>query len=293
MAQLPDFIIIGAMKSATSTLHEQLARQPGIFMTTPKEPYFFSDDPVYAQGIDWYKNLFSSANATDLKGESTTHYTKLPTYPQTLERIEKHVPDAKFIYVMRHPVERLVSQYIHHWTEREVTVSLDEAVATMPILTAYSQYTMQLTPYFERFGQERVLPVFFDRLRQYPQETLEQVCRFIGYGGTPKWDSDDQTRNVSSQRMQDNWLRDMLVNLPVVTTIRKRLIPQSWRDRVKQQWQMTERPTLSPEVELQLEQLFNVDLALLGEWLGVQLDCENFRDVTSTSALAWKKGAPV
>ena len=55
MDRLPDFIIIGAMKSATSTLHEQLAVQPGIFMSRPKEPNFFSNDEIVARGLDWYR----------------------------------------------------------------------------------------------------------------------------------------------------------------------------------------------------------------------------------------------
>ena len=59
--KLPHFLVIGAMKSATSTLHNQLAAQPGIFMSTPKEPNFFSDDTVYAQGLAWYHGLFSGA----------------------------------------------------------------------------------------------------------------------------------------------------------------------------------------------------------------------------------------
>ena len=54
----PDFIVIGAMKSATTTLHEQLARQPGIFMSRPKEPNFFSDDENYARGWGWYGVAF-------------------------------------------------------------------------------------------------------------------------------------------------------------------------------------------------------------------------------------------
>ncbi len=85
----PNFIIIGAMKSATSTLHNQLAAQPGIFMSTPKEPNFFSDDTVYAQGLAWYHGLFSEAAETDLCGESSTHYTKLPDYPHTIERLTR------------------------------------------------------------------------------------------------------------------------------------------------------------------------------------------------------------
>jgi hypothetical protein len=54
----PDFIIMGAMKSATSTLHTQLAMQPGIFMSTPKEPNYFSDDAEFSRGEQWYADLF-------------------------------------------------------------------------------------------------------------------------------------------------------------------------------------------------------------------------------------------
>src|SRR3954447_7628759 len=55
----PDFIAIGAMKCATTTLHEQLARQGSLFMSRPKEPNFFSDDRNYARGMDWYHSCFA------------------------------------------------------------------------------------------------------------------------------------------------------------------------------------------------------------------------------------------
>src|SRR5271167_2267183 len=98
----PDFVVIGAMKSATTTLHEQLARQPGFFMSRPKEPSFFSDDRVHARGWAWYSSLFRLAKPRDLRGESSTHYTKLPTHPRTVERMVRHLPRLKLIYVMRH-----------------------------------------------------------------------------------------------------------------------------------------------------------------------------------------------
>jgi hypothetical protein len=84
----PNFIIIGAMKCATSTLHEQLARQPGFFMSQPKEPNFFSDDSAYARGEDWYLGLFAGTRPGDICGESSTHYTKLPTYPGTVGMVK-------------------------------------------------------------------------------------------------------------------------------------------------------------------------------------------------------------
>lgn len=287
MSRLPDFMIIGAMKCATSTLHEQLAAQPGIVMSEPKEPYFFSDDPVYAKGMAWYSSLFADAGPQDLCGESTTHYTKLPTYPKTIERIQTHTPDAKFIYIMRHPVERLVSQYIHQWTEREITISIDEAVDQHIELKAYSEYTYQLEAWFDAFGRNRILPLFFDRIRQHPQTELERVCDFIGYKSRPTWQNDVNQQNKSSERMRVSPIRDMIVNAPVVSTVRRKLVPQSVRDRIKKQWQMQKRPTLSDAQARRLEAHFDKDLAKLGRWLGTELNCANFKTVTRDQVLGW------
>lgn len=211
MSNAPDFLIIGAMKCATSSLHEQLALQPGIFMTELKEPNFFSNDEQYAQGMEWYLSHFASAKSDEICGESSTHYTKLPTYPQTIDRIRQHFPDVKLIYVMRHPIDRLVSQYIHEWTQRFITVDINQAVTQHPELIAYSQYSMQLKPYFETFGQERVLPVFFERTIAHPQEELERICQFIGYKGKPVWNDELNAQNVSKERMRKSGWRDFLV----------------------------------------------------------------------------------
>lgn len=285
--RLPDFYIIGAMKSATSSLHEQLARQPGFFMSEPKEIYFFSDDPVWANGMEWYGEHFKEAAADDLVGESSTHYTKLPTYPETVARIQEHTPDAKFIYVMRHPIDRLVSQYIHHWTENEVSVDIDTAVDKHEILIAYSQYTRQLEPYFDAFGADKVLPVFFDRIRAYPQEELERVCQFLGYTGEPKFVEDLGRQNVSAERLRRSPLRDLLVYAPGVSWVRSNLVPQSIRDRVKGAWQMQKRPELSESKREELKLIFDEDLKRLGSWLGVELNCDNFKEVTARQSYDW------
>lgn len=287
MTRLPDFIIIGAMKAATSTLHEQLARQPGIFMSTPKELYFFSDDPVYARGIEWYGGHFAAAAPGDLCGESTTHYAKRPTYPQTIARMLRHVPEAHLIYIMRHPIDRLVSQYIHQWTEREITHPIDAALDAHPELIAYSRYTYQLEPYFASYGRARVLPVFFDRLNAHPQSEVERIARFIGYRGRPVWDTSDEQRNVSAERLRVNPLRDALVYAPGISQIRQYLVPQAVRDRIKQMWQMRRRPTLSPDNIQRLTAIFDADLQTLGAWLGTPLSCATFKQATRDQPLDW------
>ena len=164
MQRLPSFVIIGAMKSATSTLYEQMRLQPGIFLPELKEPNFFSDDAQFQRGMAWYCSLFAEAKASDILGEASTHYAKLPTYPQTISRMREHLPVPRLIYVMRHPIDRLVSQYIHQWSEGEISGTISDAVDAHPELLAYSRYAFQLAPYFEAFGRSAVLPVFFDHV---------------------------------------------------------------------------------------------------------------------------------
>ncbi|MDJ0843729.1 sulfotransferase family protein [Crocosphaera sp.] len=287
MKKLPNFIIIGAMKCATSSLHEQLNQQPGIFMSELKEPNFFSNDEEYNKGLDWYLSHFEAANHDDLIGESSTHYTKLPTYPQTIERLEKHLPDAKFIYVMRHPINRLVSQYIHEWSQRVISLDINDSLDPHPELIEYSLYTKQLQPYFDTFGKDRVLPIFFEKMLSSPQTELEKICRFIGYTNQPQWSEELNASNVSSQRMIKSGWRDAIVEAPGLKQLRRLLIPKSFRTWVRSLWTIKEKPELTPENIEKLKIIFDQDLEVLGSWLGVELTCDNFQETVKNSSLDW------
>jgi hypothetical protein len=293
----PDFIIIGAMKCATTTLHEQLAQQPGFIMSEPKEPNFFSDDDQYARGMNYYHSLFDAAGDADLCGESSTHYTKLPTYPHTIERLKKHVPEAKFIYVMRHPIDRLISQYIHEWSQRTVTGDINHAVKSFAPLIQYSQYSMQIRPYLESFGAERVLPVFSENLRRHPQRELERVCRFIGYSEQPTWVDDLSQQHKSAERLRDSAWRDVIVHQPMLASLRRTFVPKDIRTWVRGFWQMKERPNLSnKDCREYLTNLFDEDLAVLGAWLNIELSCKNFKEAVDSGPegfVNWQEVATV
>lgn len=280
-------MIIGAMKCATTTLHDQLAQQPGIFMSEPKEPNFFSDDEQYNKGLEWYRSLFKAAVQGDLCGESSTHYTKIPTYPNTLDRIKQHAPDAKFVYVMRHPIERLVSQYIHEWSQRTVSRDINAAIKTFQSLTQYSQYSMQIRPYLEAFGSNKVLPIFSENLRHHPQRELERVCRFIGYEAKPQWQEFTGHQHASAERLRESAWRDALVEQPVLCFLRRTLVPKKVRTWVRGFWQMSQRPQLTTESQQYLEQLFDKDLSILGQWLGLELTCKAFKEVVDTSSVGF------
>jgi hypothetical protein len=288
MTRLPSFVIIGAMKSATSTLYEQLLRQPGIFLPQLKEPNFFSDDQQYSRGLDWYGGLFNEAHASDILGEASTHYTKLPTYPQTIARMRGCLDQPRLIYVMRHPVDRLISQYVHQWSEGEIRCGLDEAVTRYPELVAYSCYASQLTPYIEAYGKAAILPVFFDRLKIGPRQELERVCRFIGYRGTVQWETDLSRSNISAERVRKFRFYDVLVENPIAASLRRNLVPKAVRTKVRKFFSMKNRPELGEKIRNHLEQSFDEDLAILGGWLGTHLNCDSFCTITSATSLDWK-----
>lgn len=287
MNRLPNFVIIGAMKSATSTLYEQLSRQDGIFLPDLKEPNFFSNDEQYSRGIEWYSGLFKDAAASDVVGEASTHYTKLPTYPQTVMRMRNWLEKPRFIYVMRDPVDRLVSQYIHQWSQGEIHCGLDAALTRYPELVAYSCYARQLAPFIEAYGKTLILPVFFDRLVADPQGELERVCKFIGYEGKVERHEDLSRRNVSAERVRKFPLYDLLVDHPVAAKLRHALVPKPVRTKVRQFFSIGERPMLTAKSLEKLHKVLDDDLTILSDWVGSSLNSRNFRSITSSQSLEW------
>ena len=287
MGRHPDFLIIGAMKAGTSTLHDQLAAHQGLFLSVPKEPCFFSDADVWARGLAWYEALFAAAAPDDLCGESSTHYTKRPQLPDSVGRIAETLPDVRLVYMMRHPIERLVSHYVHEWTEGTVREPLEAAVERHPELVDHGRYAYQLRPYLETFGRARILPVFLERHARHPREELARVLRFLGHPGPVNEAVLAQRSNVSSQRLRRSRPREFLQELPAATWLRRTLLPERVRERIKARWRISERPEVGDALRRALEARFDEDLAELGGWLGVPLSCARFREQVADRALEW------
>lgn len=286
--RLPDFVIIGAMKCGTSTLHEQLALRSGLHMSSPKEPNFFSDDDRYARGLDWYCECFAGASPGQLCGESSTHYTKWPTHPRAPERLWRHVPEARLVYVMRDPVERIVSQYIHEWSRREVRGRFQEVLLREERFTAYSSYARQLDPYLRLFGWEQILLVAFERMWVEPDAQLARICRFLGDPSPEpcRWTDALPAQNVSSRRLRRSPLREALLQVPVLRWL-KDGIPSGLRDALKRPWRMVERPEIPDALRLELEARIDPDLARLGAWLGRPLSCRGWSREAQRAELDW------
>ncbi len=259
----PDFILIGAMKCGTSTLAAQLGVQDGVFMSTPKEPNFFSDDEVYAQGLDWYGKLFNGAASDDLKGEASTHYTKLPTYPKTVDRMKAVLDKPRLVYMVRDPVERAISHFIHEWTEGRMENDPVGAFDRHPELIEYGLYAKQLAPFIAAYGQDAVCLTSLERLKTVPQEELTRICSHIGLTKQPTWQDDIGAQNVSAERIRKLPMHDLIVDNAVATLLRRILVPKQLRSWIRQARSYGERPQISDDLRTKLATRFAEDQAEL------------------------------
>src|SRR5215217_5064804 len=127
---LPTLMVIGAMKCATTALHDYLDAHPDITMSTPKELNFFNGSSM--RGLAWYASHFDPRSK--LRGESSPGYTS-PSFPDTAARMASAIADVRLVYLVRDPIERALSQYRHHLRDQTEARPLEEAV-----LDTSSQY---------------------------------------------------------------------------------------------------------------------------------------------------------
>ena len=113
-------------------------------------------------------------------GESTTDYTKLPKWPGVAERISAFNPEARFLYIMRDPIQRTISHYWWNvWKEGETREMLT-AVKEDPFYHQVSDYAMQLTPYLERVGSSRVMTIAYEDFVDDPLSVLQSIFAWLG-----------------------------------------------------------------------------------------------------------------
>ena len=117
---LPNLIVIGAAKCGTTSLHEYLDLHPEVAMSREKELDFFVEEKHWGRGVEWYAAQFEDA---PVRGESSPSYTAYPRYRGVPERIRRVVPDAKLVYLVRDPVERIVSHFVHRQVVRPGTLA--------------------------------------------------------------------------------------------------------------------------------------------------------------------------
>jgi hypothetical protein len=192
----PTFIIAGAPRSGTTWLYELLDRHPEIYMAKPvrPEPKFFLIDELYDRGIQHYVDTwFKGADAYAAAGEKSTNYLESAT---AAERIHRHLPSVKLIFILRDPAHRAYSNWL--WSRMngmesedfETALAMEDArQQTLTPALRYARphayfsrglYADMLRPYFDRFPREQILCVKFDGIIDRPGELAQRLHQFVG-----------------------------------------------------------------------------------------------------------------
>jgi hypothetical protein len=178
---MPNFIVIGAMKSGTTSLFHYLQAHPQAYLSPLKEVEFFVEEKNWKRGFDWYRAQFAGADPEAIAiGEASTAYTKYPEYDGVPERIATHIPEARLIYVVRDPIERIRSHFQHRVLAGAERRPVEVAVLEDPRYLHCSSYAMQLERYLPHFERDQLMIVRSEDLRSARLETMRSIYGFLG-----------------------------------------------------------------------------------------------------------------
>ncbi len=182
--RFPNLFLIGAAKAGTSFLASRLGRHREILRGIDKEADFFSSQDNFAKGLDWYQSNFPAKKNARWVLDASTGYTRFPEVPGIAERVYNFAPDAKLIYLMRHPVDRAYSHFIHRWTKelhpnKPFLDSFEVHIEGDPMCINSSDYRLQIEQYLEYFRKQSILCLFNSELQLDPERILRRVCDFL------------------------------------------------------------------------------------------------------------------
>jgi len=213
-AALPNLIIVGGLKCGTTSIHHYLGLHPEIQMSKPKELNFFARELNWDLGLDWYASRFDAR--FKVRGESSPHYTNLPRFEGVPERIRNHCPDARLIYMVRDPIKRILSHWVHATGAGYETGELVEVLSRPD--TSYmnrSKYWMQLQPYLGHFDRGQIEIIAQEELQTEREETMRRAFAFAGVDASFTSEQFDREWEKSSAKQGGKYqLMEKLIKLP-------------------------------------------------------------------------------
>ena len=255
---LPNLIVIGGLKCGTTSLHHYLNLHPQIAMSRPKELNFFVAELNWELGPEWYRSHFD--RSAPVRGESSPHYTNLPRFRGVAERMRELLGSgAGIVYMVRDPIERMLSHYLHNvgggYESRPIETALADPASAY---VARSRYAMQIQPYLDSFDRARVLVVANDDLAAEREPTMRRVFEFCGVD--PGFGSEQFERRWetgSGKQAGGFRLMDRAVRLPGLRALDRNFdrLPESLRWVVERVVHDPDRgPAPKPELPDQLRQ---------------------------------------
>ena len=296
--RFPDFLIVGAAKAGTTSLHNYLNQHPEIFMSSIKEPYFFSfyeNAPLlkgpYDKGTERqiirnteeYLNLFNDAEENMKLGECSNSY--LFFYNETIKNIKKLMSKPpKIIIILRNPYERTFSHYSQHVMIGHEDLSFIEAIKNEKKRQAdgwrwHYQYSGQslyyeaTKAYIENFGKENVLVLLFDDLKSDKHKLLKDIFKFLNC--IDEYRINDSIIYNKSGRVKNMFLQNIITNQDHI--LRKSL-KRFFSDKTKKKIiniiksYNTEKIIMNKEYKIFQKEYFEKDIEKLEKYLAIDLN---------------------
>lgn len=279
-----DLFVIGAMKSATTSMCDWLDSQPDFQVSKPKEPSIFVSDTAVREAVPRLGEYFPEAPHRPVRVDGSTDYAKFPAIAGVPARVRRHCPEARFVYLMRDPIARAISQYRFEWLLGGSRVPFERALVERPELIDNGRYGLQLAQWLEHFPADRFLLVFAEAFAADEAEQIGRVRRFLQVPPEPQtMVGGDAPSNDSSLLILRSSRARALRRSPA-GRIARRLVPSAAANAYKQRVQARSVPEVSETVRAHLAEIFDQDLVEFQTLTaGPLIDCASWRDV----ALSW------
>lgn len=268
---VPGFVIIGAMKAATTSLASALSEHPDVCMAQPKEPMFFSHDERFAQGWGWYDGHFERPDAPVI-GEASTSYSRRTAFPDAAARLAAASPGCRLVYVLRHPVDRAYSHYVQRsqreWDGVGPVPGFDEFVSAHPSVADASEYGEEIDHLCRWFDRSALFLMRFEDVTADTRAVIDAMCAHIGV---------DPSRMpaLGHENARDNHLRIQAARGRVDTAsgsgaaaLLKRVVPKGMRPGLRRMAEKAAKGSASTE---RLREAFHERVEPMGEGLRARL----------------------
>lgn len=262
----PDFLLIGAMKAGSTTLYEDLRAHPQIFVPEKELGLLASADP----DVRRYAKLFAPARDADLAGDASTAYATLPESAGVVDNVRRVIGnEVRVVYIVRDPVDRTVSHHHHRLARRLTDRSIDVAVRTEPRLIGYSRYAMQLRPWLDLVGRDRVAVVHFERYVADRAAAFTDLAAFLGIA--PSTAGLQTVHNTSEDRRVATGRVGRLSRSAAYRQLIRPLLPRDVRRSLGRALLPEPVPRPAPPSERTVELILDRtadDCARLADWFG-------------------------
>lgn len=273
---LPNFIGIGAMRAGTSTLYKYCADHPEIGVSVIKETDFYISQKNWKRGLNWYRSLFPKG--MKCTGEFSPNYAKEMAFSGVPKRIFESAPQTKFIFIVRDPVDRAISQYTHSYLMGLNPPALDDLVGSheWDHLVDTSSYAKQLDCYYQFFDPSQILVLDFETLKFYPHLSLSRVAAFLDVADT--WNTSIQPVENAANSLAQTSKFALILNQTRFAIFLKTCLPSWAKKQFKRLMRSPKKrcvPVFNDVLRAQLQDALAADTARFEQMTNISFGQQN------------------